>query len=596
MNNDIFSEVKSIATSYKEDSIEIVEGLSFCQYANIRRTIFYSRSKYVSSDGKNAKQEMRPFYNIVNKAVNVGIRATDFDTKNIEVVSKNPNFYMQSFFARKELEQWMHDVSFDLTLNKMSETRVRFGTVLVKRVETKDQITVEPVSWKNVITDQVDILNNPIIEEHYLSPLQFAKKRTAWSGVETHYNEIMSLFDKKARTQEEKGIVTNRIKVYEIQGELPKSFMPDAPEDTPSYEHSLQKHFLIAESGKDNYLLHSEELKDGLNYKMLHWEEVEGRGQGKGMVEDGYEAQMWTNDSIIREKEVMEIASKIFFKTTDDLFADNIIKDLNNGDIFKLDEGDISQVNTVPNSLPQFGNQRQDWDKQYTDSSSTYPGITGEQQPANTPLGSVQLQRSEAKSIFDYKRQQMGIFLEDMIEDWVLPYLMKKINRKHILNSEYSEDELDMIDTAFATYEANKTAIDKILDDPLYTSLQFQEEVVKIRESLAQGKNRRYIEIPEGFFSKMDAKVRINTTNEKYNKQVMMQSMTQLLSLAPQLKESPELLPIFSRVIEMSGIGISPSEITPKLQPSPLQPQPQGDGVSTTQAKNFSKALQEPTQ
>jgi hypothetical protein len=384
--------------------------------------------------------------------------------------------------------------------------------------------------------------------------------------------------------------------VFEIQGELKKIYMGD--ENAEDWEYSLQKHFVINYSEDKQFVLHSEELKDGINYRVLHWDAVPGRGQGRGMVEEGFQSQTWSNDSIIKENEIMELASKIVFTTTDDLLYDNVLTDADNGTIIKLDNGDFKQVNTVSNSIPQFGNQRDSWKEQFVNTTSTHPGITGEQQPANTPLGSVQIQNAESRSIFDYRREQMGIFLEDMIEEWVLPHLLKDINKEHILNSDFTVEELDMLDTAFSTHRANEIAIEKTLDGKVFTTVDFEEEVNRVKDELLKGKDRRYLQVDEGFFENLQTKVRIVTTNEKYNKQAVLQSLVQLLTLAPTIKEQPELIPIFSRAIEMSGIGISPVDIVPRLEREIIQnPAVADEGTSNTpspaQTGAFAGALEE---
>lgn len=592
----IFAEASTIVNDYKSSKIQIEDGFSFSQFQTIKRITYYSHSEYMSGKYDELGRE-KPFGNIVNSAVNVAVRATDFNTRDINLIATEPQFYTQSFFARKEVQNWMEDVRFDKTLNDMSETRARYGSVLVKRVEKKDNLHIDVVSWRNVATDQVNIENNPIVEIHYMSQLDLSRMRSAWDGLAENWYDIMEIFDEQAETAENKETLTDRIEVLEIEGELKKMFLPEYADDenVEDWENVMQKQFIINYGEDKQFCLYHEELKDGSNYRKLDWESVDGRGIGRGIVELGFQAQTWYNDGLIRENQVAELGGKLLFKTSDDLVYDNVLTDADNGSILKLDGGDLQPLNTMSNAYPQFSNQRESWKAQFTDATSTYAGITGEPQPANTPLGSVQLQNSEARSIFDYRRQQMGIFLEDLIEEWVLPYLMKKLNRKHILNAEFTREELNMIDTAFAMDKANKEAIDDILDGKLVTALEFDEKINKTMEELALGKNRRYIEIPDNFFKNMKAKVRVVTTNEKYNKQVVLQSMTQLLSLAPTLKEQPELMPLFARIIEMSGIGVSPLEILPKFQPDPLQPQEQGgDKISATEAKEFGKAVAQP--
>ena len=49
-------------------------------------------------------------------------------------------------------------------------------------------------------------------------------------------------------------------------------------------------------------------------YKYLPYEEVEGRGLGVGVVEDLFEAQVWTNYTVKQKKDLLDLAGKIIFR------------------------------------------------------------------------------------------------------------------------------------------------------------------------------------------------------------------------------------------------------------------------------------------
>ena len=587
MEYTLFDEVQSICDNYRSGQVEITDGLYFSQFKTIKKVTYYSHSEYLS--GKKDSQGFdKPFYNVVNSAVNVAVRATDFDTKDVQVIATEPQYFAQSFTARKELTNWMEETRFDVALNEMSEVRARYGSVLVKRVVRDGQLYIEVVRWKNVKTDLVDIVNNPIVETHYMSVLDLARKRGVWDGLDEDWNDIMELFEKMAKETNDEGDTLDRIEVQEIQGELLKQYMDEDAED---WEYSLQKHFVINYSEDEQYVLYSEELSEP-NYKLLHWEEVEGRGLGKGIVEDGFEAQTWTNDTKIKMHQMFNIASKIIFKHKDDMLYENLLSDADNGDFI---QGDFEQVDTTPRSFPVFDDVAKGWETQYEKATSTFAAVTGETMPSNTPLGSLEIQNQEARSIFDYRREQMGIFIEDLIDDWVMPHLMKKINKKHILQANFDAAELEQLDEAYTTYATNQKVIDKILDGGIVTQADWEAEKVFLQQELTKGGDQRFIEIPDGFYKDMKTKVKIVTTNEKYNKQAVLQSLTQLISMAsqnPALLQDPTLLNLFARTIEMSGIGISPSEITrPAKTRAAAMPTQTGGGTSTKDAQALGEAL-----
>lgn len=593
MDYTIYDEVKNICDNYAGGNVEITDGLQFSQFKTIKQITYYSHSRYLSGQ-EDSLGRQKPFYNTVNAAVNVAVRATDFDTKDVQVVAVEPQFFAQSFTARKELTNWMDEVRFDVCLNQMSETRARYGSVLVKRVIKDGQLHIEVVRWKNVKTDLVDIENNPIVETHFMSQLDLARMKGAWDGLSDNWDEIMAIFEEVANEADDDGETGDRIEVHEIQGELSAQYMEEPDEngnyESEAWEYSMQKHYVINYGDDKQFCLYSEELTDGPNYKILHWEEVDGRGLGKGIVEDGFESQTWTNDMVIKRQQLFDLASKIVFKHKDDMLYDNLLTDADTGDFI---QGDFDQVDTTPRSFPMFDQVGDAWQTQYEKATSTFAAVTGETMPANTPLGSLQIQNQEARSIFDYRREQMGIFIEDMIDDWVMPHLMKKINKQHILEAQFDITELEMLDNSFTTFAANQKMIDAILDGQVVTKADYEAEKAFISDGLARGGDQRFIEVPKDFYKDMKTKVRVVTTNEKYNKQVVLQSLTQLLSMAsqnPALLQDPTLVNIFARVVEMSGIGMSPSEIIRPVAANGAQPQQPGN-TSADEAKKLGEAL-----
>lgn len=87
----IFSELNNLLFNYNNGYITIVDGLTFSQYQTLKKIEFYTNSQYLSGN-KDELGRDKPFYNIVNYRVNVAVRATDLDVKDISLTSDNPRF------------------------------------------------------------------------------------------------------------------------------------------------------------------------------------------------------------------------------------------------------------------------------------------------------------------------------------------------------------------------------------------------------------------------------------------------------------------------------------------------------------------------
>jgi hypothetical protein len=588
MEKTILKEINDQIATYYNKSIQIIEGLYYNQYQTLKKIEFYWNSQYINGQTDDIGR-IKPFYNISKFRVNVATRATDLDVKDVRITSDNTNDRVRSMLLNHELKNWFKEADFSKLLNDWGKTRTKYGGVLIKKCyEEEDggkELKIDLVEWKNVITDQVNIGSGAIIEVHYMSPSELSKKIGIWNNVE----DAMKLATKSRgmKGNKEDGN-EKKIPIYEVHGEYPSNYNPDTPDGDPNKYERMS--FIIAgnESNKQIILWH--EIEDENPYRYLAWDNVAGRGLGIGIVEDGFEAQMWTNDAIIAERNVMELAGKVFIKTNSKQFGNNIISDMDNGQVIELEDGaDANLLSLVPSSLPQFQNTVEKWNVQYERATNTFDAVTGEQMPSNTPLGSVAIQSAQASSFFDYRREEAGIFWTEVLMDWVIPYLIKKINKAHILASDFSIEELKQIDKAFALNEANQQVIDAVLNGKIITGDDYQQAVDGMLQFIGMDGKRRYIDIPKDYFKNYEDNITIDITGETRNKQATLQTLSTILGQVasnPALLQDPTLAQIFGEILEISGIDIIPSAPLPQPQ------QPQGNN---TPAPKQASALENQT-
>jgi len=597
----IFSEIDYLKTNYETSSLEKVSGLYRSQYQVIKMCEYYSDSKYLGAYLGNRKSIGEgsidvPFYNIVNYRVALAKTATDLDIKDIQIVSDNPEHQVQSMLLNREAYEWMKESEFSLTLNQMGQTRPKYGGYLIKkcmeREDGKDKLEIEVVKWTNVITDQNNILGGTIIETHHLTPVEIQAKEEVWDNV----RDVLKAYKKIKDTDK-----PNSIDVYEVTGEFPVCIFRDAnnEEETEEeeYMYSLQKYF-IADIDSKKYLLYTEELKGEMEdyYEYLTWED-NGYGLGRGVIEDSEEAQVWTNDAVINESIAMQLAGRVGIKTTSKKIGNNILEH-DHGKIYELDaNSDMNSFNLAPSALGQYQNQIEKWRMQADNVTSSFNAVTGEQPPSGTPYSQTVLLNQVATKPFDYKREEWGIHLTKIFDKWVIPYLIKKIKKEHVLVSEFSDQELEMIDESFSNINSNKDIVQAVINGEFPSQEDQQNLIAGYQKHVKKLGKKRFIEVPDDYFKDIEAKVTVITTGEQKNKSVILQSLSQIMrdviaSFNPQTGEfgvlkDPTLSKIFNQIVELSGSGISPVQLgkgaSPTKQvaqaptspvPSPVQPLP----------------------
>jgi hypothetical protein len=281
--------------------------------------------------------------------VNVATRATDLDTKDVKIESER-GAYAQSFLLTLKNRNWMKESGFPSFLNKMGHTRAKYGGVLVKKTEHDGELDLHVLRWRDLVTDQVHILSSPIIERHYYTPAELREKDgDGWENIDEAIETAKKLKESTAAADSGKENKTpgSYIEVFEVHGVLPKSYLNDkygteeAPYGTETgYERQMHIVVIDESTAKKGEETKGVRLFSGREtecpYKYLPWEEVDGRGLGVGVVEDLFEAQVWTNDSVKKKKDILELAGKIIWQTSDQsIAAKNVLTDIENGTILQ---------------------------------------------------------------------------------------------------------------------------------------------------------------------------------------------------------------------------------------------------------------------
>lgn len=554
MEYKIFSLVDELSDSYKTP-INLTDGLVFDQYDTLRTIEFYTNSQYLSGNRDSLGRE-KPFYNVINYRVTVAKIATDLDVKDIKFEPDTLDVAVQSMVFNHELYKYLKEINFSKTLNDMGLTRPKYGGLLVKWCKYEDTKKIEVVDWRNVDVDPVDIESNPIIENHYLTVDEIAQKEE-WYDVD----EVIEAHNKE-------GDVGRRINVKEITGMFSYAYDTDLDDVEANKKKYKSMCFYIACVGEKEYLLYKEDLKKGeKKYKYLPWEYVPGRSLGRGVVEDGFQSQVWVNDAMIAMKNAMDLSGKVVLSTTSKKISGNAITDVENGHIFELEDGKtITSLNLLPSAFPQFNNLIDLWNIQYDKTSSTYNANTGEAPTAGTPYSQTALLNQVANSPFEYQREVWGIFLNEVLNEWILPELKKRITKKHYLVSEFSDEELDIIDNAIIAKDSRKMIKDRLMAGISTSPSELDAFQSGIKEGLAKFGKKREIDVPAEWLN-VEGKLTANITGELKNKQALLASLDSIFKTVVSTFNpntgtygaltDPALSKVFGKIVEMAGAGVS---------------------------------------
>lgn len=584
----IKSYVDDILVSFKEP-IQRTDGLLRNPKEIIRTVEFYSVDQFLSGD-KDALGREKPFINHGNSRVRVAKTATDIDVKDIRYEPDSLEYATEAMIINKELYRYLKESNFSNTLNEMGLTRPKYGGVLVKKYDDGEGMEIEVVDWVNVEFNPSDIMAGPIIERHYMPTSELLKKADVWSG----YDTVTEAVKDHARANKNKPV---NIEILEVTGEFSYSFDPDEESNDENDRKFKTMCFYFAVVNKKKYLLYKEEIKSlEEKYRYLPWEKI-GNGLGRGVWEEGFQSQVWINDQYIQMKNALDLSGKVFTKGTVKGLG-NAIVGVDNGHHFELKPNDTMEAFQLStNALPQFTNLIQQFSNEYNRISSTFDANTGEQPPSGTPLGQTQILNQVANSPFQYQQEVWGIFLNEILNDWIYPEVKRRILKDHSLVADFSDDELEMIDKDIVKNHSNNMVVEKILAGELVQEgEQAMIEAQAQQDLLKKFGKKRELKIPAKYLD-VKGKLTANITGELKNKGAILQSFDSMLktvvsSFNPNtgkygVLEDPVLRKIFASAVEMAGIpfssaqlgtnatGTAPTSMQPDLTSMQGQGQPQ---------------------
>lgn len=554
--------------------IEPIEGWSWGMKNHVRRSALYKNSQF---EIDNENRTKRPNKNIVLPLLNIQYRLEGFDVKDIEIYTTNPDSYHKSFLIKKYHEKWAREQGIDTFIDKIVESYVDYGGVLVKNGKELEVVDLQTVAF----CDQTDILSGAFAIKHYFNPEQL-REMTAWDSDAIDKAILQAEY---AKEQDKENIQSKTpskyIEVYEVHGVFPNDILYSDQEGyEPSKDYSPQIHiisFYQDSTGRKNGITFFKKREPILPFKFLARDGgIFGRALGRGGVEELFEPQIWTNYAERRIAMLLDSASKVLFKTTDPQFKNkNKLNDLEDNSVLTLQEGrDIQQVDTTPRSLQlfqQYIDTRQDNASRIAAAGDI---LEGKSPSSGTPFKSLELQTIESKGMHFYRQGQIATFMDEIYRDWVLPKLSKGITTEKTFLTILSADEVQEIAERLVTNKVN----DRIKEIILSNVLVKKQDMEILRQELTvvflkQGR-KRFGKILEGEMKGEELDVFTNIAGKQKDLSLLTDKLVNLVRqfiATPQLRQDPELVKMLNNIMESSGISpimFSPAPMAPAMAPA----------------------------
>ena len=578
-NSDIGALVRKTEQEFISGTTHRSKYVDTSLYNDINTIDAYLNSVHISGKYDSLGRE-KPFYNIVNMARNVWYRATDIDRKNIIITPSKVKDTILSFFATIKLQKWMKEADFGTFLNRWGLVLAAYNSAVVKMVEANGKLSAMTVPWNRIYCDELDFDGNPKIEIIELTPGQL-RQREGYDQemVESLIAAQQSRTDSEGRQKDQKN---NYIKLYEIHGNLPLSFLTGEEKDQKKY--AQQMHVISFQEKKekgeyDDFTLYKgKEKKD---VYMLTWliPSEDGSISLWGSVKNLFEAQWMTNHTAKSIKDYLDLASKIIWQTSDgNLQGQNVLQSIETGDfIIHAPNQPLTLVSTNPQNTMVFENYGRQWEELGNKINGISESMLGSNPPSGTAWRQTEALLTEGHSLFDLMTENKGLAIEKMLREFIIPHLKKQFDDKDEIVADLDDYGVDKIDEIFINSQAVKRANEKIVQmvlddetDDIDSQAIIGQEKQGLQEMLgAMGGKRFYRpdDIDQKTWKKLlndfEWEIDFDITGEGKDKQSALATLNtvfQVIGRNPAILQDKNGKMLFNEILNLTG-AISPLRI-----------------------------------
>lgn len=579
-SENIFAQIRKERYDFLNNEINIVGHLTFSQYQRIKKNHLYYTSHFENGDYEviNGVKRKKTFHNINSWRCDVATKMLDIDVKDFLLVPNNPEHDYQVALLEKELKHWMKREQFSKILNQVVDDLPKQGSVVLQKFGNND---VKVVDLRYLYNDQTaESLKDAeyILIRNLMSRSELRKMQGKWNNVDKvleefdDYSAVVG-YDPMGITDTNYAVSQNNtqnlVEVFTRFGEFPKSWLPEGGSEDEyvwgkfivAGVDALQKNEEGKIVGENGTILWAEELdkEKDFPFKEVHYRKIMGRWLGQGIVEMTEEPQRRINEIKNQEAKALELAAIQLFQTRSTNALSNIITDADNGDLLTTNS-EITPIATESRNLSGFQQAYTAEDQHADRLTFSYDAVRGENAPASATLGAVQIQEQQATSAFEYKRENIAIFLNEFITDIVLPSLQKELNKEHVFRLTGSIEELNKLRMNVAKNYANQQAIEMMLNGELVTQDIVDMMINDRMKELSQDGDKMWVSVMKDFFKNLDYYVDVVISGENKNTFAQInnaQAVLGILAKDPTIMQDGAKRSILFKALSNLGMHIS---------------------------------------
>jgi hypothetical protein len=178
----LHSVIEQQIDNYISEKVTITDAHQFSQYETIQQIENFMHSKFTSGQ-VDSRGNPKPFFNITKGNVNIAVRATDIDRKDIKMKESGSDDYFRAFVALKYNQELMKQMRLQDYLNEWGEDLPQNGSVVTEVIEKSKESKMSVTDWSTSVCDPASFDSAPFIKMLTLTPGELRlKEKEKWDA------------------------------------------------------------------------------------------------------------------------------------------------------------------------------------------------------------------------------------------------------------------------------------------------------------------------------------------------------------------------------------------------------------------------------
>lgn len=497
--------------------------------------------------------------------LNVGKFRSQVASKQIDLDSKNAVFFPEDFadpysaiFMQRDFKEWSKGAKFADIINIWVDKFPHYGTIVGKKIGSGNSKKIVDVPLQNLVVEQgaESLLTAAyVIELHEDMRLWEMQKMKNWNldGLDLPFDEGMT--------------------VHERYGYVPLAWIKKA--NNESFEKEEWNEYVDAvvivgirkdrKSMKDGtHIFYAAQLSER-PYREKHYDRQHGRWLGIGVIEDLFPNQNAKNIVVNLIRRSLHWSSRRNFQSANSTVSGkNLIRETEDGEVLEVGaNGQITEIPMAAKTNQDFISFLTEFEKNSDQKAFTYEVITGESLPSGTPFRLGVVMSNAAQGFFQKKQEMLGLFLKEVIIDFLIPEFLRDMGSAERTISLFSgENGFEVLKKAAMDYIKSEMAHASILSGrPVDLAILEQAiEPVAALQSL-------FFKLPAKYYQDAKVKFDLTFTGEEIDLPAKIETLSNLYQ-ALAARNDPRSEAVLERIASLSG------ESMERFGPKPIAQKP----------------------